>query len=233
MDPTVALVPLRAPGEGKSRLAAVLDREQRAALAVAMLADVTAAVSAAGLDEVVVVAGGSRGAAAGLSLGLPVLVDPPGCRGLDDALAAATQRVGARRDVLVVAADLPRLRSCDVRAILAPDAEVVIAPTAAGGTGALLRRPAAVIGTAFGPGSAVAHRMLALAAGASSAHVDRDGVHHDVDTFTDLAALHHVELGARTAAILPDLLGQQSRAPRARAPQPVSSGSLAAQPLAR
>jgi 2-phospho-L-lactate/phosphoenolpyruvate guanylyltransferase len=208
MDPTVALVPLRTPGEGKSRLAAVLDPDQRAALAVAMLGDVTAAVTAAGLDEIIVVAGGSRGAAAGLALGLPVLADPPGCRGLDHALAAALQRVGAHRDVLVVAADLPRLQPHDVRAVLDPDVEVVIAPTAAGGTGALLRRPGAVIGTAFGPGSAMAHRVLALAAGARCADVDRDGIHHDVDTFTDLAALHHVELGARTAAILPGLLGQ-------------------------
>ncbi len=213
MAPTVALVPLRTPGAGKSRLATVLDPEQRAALAIAMLADVTAALGAAGLDEVIVVAGGRRAATAGDELGLPVLVDPPGCRRLDDALAAATQRVGSHRDVVVVAADLPRLRACDVRAVLEPDAEVVIAPTAAGGTGALVRRPAAVIGTAFGPGSAVAHRALALAAGARSAHVDRDGIHHDVDTFTDLAALHHVELGVRTAAILPALLGQRRRQP--------------------
>jgi 2-phospho-L-lactate/phosphoenolpyruvate guanylyltransferase len=208
MDATVALVPLRTPGEGKSRLSAVLDPDQRAALAVAMLADVTAAVTAAGLTEVIVVAGGDRGAAAGVALGLPVLVDPPGCRGLDEALAAATRRVGAQREVLVVAADLPRLQPRDVRAVLDPDAEVVIAPTAAGGTGALLRRPAAVIGTAFGLGSAVAHQRLALAAGVRCAHVDRDGIHHDVDTFTDLVALHDVELGVRTASILPGLLGQ-------------------------
>ena len=247
MDATIALVPLRAPGEGKSRLAAVLDPDQRAALAVAMLADVTAAVTAAGLDEVIVVAGGSRGAAAGVDLGLPVLVDPPGCRGLDDALAAATQRVGSHRDLLVVAADLPRLRACDVLAVLEPDVEVVIAPTAAGGTGALVRRPAAVIGTAFGPASAVAHRALALAAGARFVHIDRDGIHHDVDTFTDLAALHHVELGARTAAALPGLLGQQQGAarsltrqtggpqPRGRQtgdPQPCGPQPRAPQPLA-
>jgi len=37
--------------------------------------------------------------------------------------------------------------------------------------------------------------------------VDRDGINHDVDTFADLAALHDVELGAHTAAVLPVLLG--------------------------
>lgn len=207
MDLTAVLVPLRAPGEGKSRLATVLDPDQRAALAVAMLADVTAAVAAAGLDEVIVIAGGRRAAAAGIELGLPVLVDPPGCAGLDEAIAVATQRVGKGREVLMVAADLPRLRAGDVLSVLEPDAEVVIGPTAAGGTGALLRRPGGVIGTAFGTGSALAHRSLATGAGVRSVLVDRDGIHHDVDTFADLAALHDVELGARTAAVLPGLLG--------------------------
>ena len=207
MDPTVALVPLRAPGVGKSRLADVLDPEQRAALSVAMLGDVTASLAAAGLAEVIVVAGGQAAAMAGRDLGLEVLLDPAGCGGLDDAVAAASRRIGSRRHTLVIAADLPRLGPDDVRAVLEPDAEVVIAPTAAGGTGALLRRPAAVIGTAYGPGSAIAHRALAIAAGARTACVDRDGIHHDVDTFTDLVALTEVELGMGTAAVLPQLLG--------------------------
>ncbi len=207
MDPPVALVPLRAPGEGKSRLADVLDPEQRAALSVAMLADVTAALAAGGLAEIVVVAGGDAAVAAGGELGLEVLPDPAGCSGLDDALAAAARRVGGHRHTLVVAADLPHLRADDVRAVLEPDAEVVIAPTAAGGTGALLRRPAAVIGTAYGPGSALAHHALAIAAGVRTAWVDRGGLHLDVDTFTDLAALTELELGPATARVLPQLLG--------------------------
>ena len=50
---------------------------------------------------------------------------------------------------------------------------------------------------------------LARRAGVRSATVDRDGMFHDVDTFTDLAALHEVEVGAATAALLPRLLGRQ------------------------
>ncbi len=207
MDPTIALVPLRAPGEGKSRLADVLDPEQRAILSMAMLDDVTASLAAAGLTEIVVVAGGRTAAIAGRGLGLDVLLDPAGCGGLDDALSSAVRRVGSHRQTLIVTADLPRLRPGDVQGVLEPDAEVVIAPTAAGGTGALLRRPAAVIGTAYGPGSAIAHRALAIAAGARTVCVDRDGIHHDVDTFTDLVALTEVELGPATAAVLPRLLG--------------------------
>lgn len=209
MRAPLALVPLRAPGVGKTRLASVLDPEQRAALAVAMLGDVVAALRTGGITEVVVAAGGRGAAEVADDLGLAVVVDPPGCHDLDRALRAATARLVADRDVLVVAADLPRIRGSDVRALLHSDAEVVVAPTAAGGTGALLRRPGSVIATAYGAGSAQRHLDLAHRAGARSAVVDRDGLFHDVDTFTDLVALHEVELGAATAALLPRLLGRQ------------------------
>ncbi len=211
--PPRALVPLRAPGVGKTRLAAVLDPSQRAALAVAMLADVTEALHTGGITEVVVAAGGSAAAEVAHHLGLAVIADPPGCRGLDDALAAATERLGAHHDLLVVAADLPRVSAVDVRAVLSHDAEVVVAPTAAGGTGALLRRPGAAIAASYGPGSARRHLDLAHRAGLRAATVDRDGLFHDVDTFTDLAALHEVEVGRATARLLPRLLGHRHVAP--------------------
>ena len=63
MDLPVALVPLRSPGHGKTRLAPDLDRDARAALAGAMLADVVTALRAAEL-HVVVAAGGEAAAAA-------------------------------------------------------------------------------------------------------------------------------------------------------------------------
>ena len=209
MRAPLALIPLQAPGVGKTRLAAVLDPDQRASLAVAMLADVADALHTGGITEVVVAAGGRGAAEVTDDLGLAVVVDPPGCRDLNGALRAATARFAADRDVLVVAADLPRIRGRDVRSLLDSDAEVVVAPTAAGGTGALLRRPGSVIATAYGAGSAQHHLDLARRAGARAAVVDRDGLFHDVDTFTDLVALHEVELGPATAALLPRLLGRQ------------------------
>ncbi len=202
-----ALVPLRAPGAGKTRLATVLSRDARAALAVAMLRDVMGALEDGGVTEVVVAAGGAGAVEVATNLGLVAVVDPPDAPDLNAALAAACRRVGVEQDVLVVAADLPRLRAEDVTALLETDAEVVVAPTAAGGTGALLRRPASVIPTAYGPGSARRHLDLASRAGVSARTLDRDGLFHDVDTFTDLAALHEMELGAATAALLPRLLG--------------------------
>ncbi len=209
---TVAIVPLRSPGVGKTRLATALDPDQRALLTGAMLGDVTSALAGSGVDEVVVAAGGAAAAAAAAAIGVPVVSDAPGRLGLNRALADATRYVGAGQDVLVVTADLPRLTAEDVDAVLALDAEVVVAPTSAGGTGGLLRRPGGRIATRFGPGSAMRHRELALAAGCRMRTIERDGFWHDVDTWTDLVALHEVEVGAATAAVLPRVLGRAARA---------------------
>jgi 2-phospho-L-lactate/phosphoenolpyruvate guanylyltransferase len=206
----VAVLPLQTPGAGKRRLAGALDVDQRAALATAMLADVVRALETAGLDEVVVAAAGPRAATAARDLGLPALLDPPGQLGLNAALTAACTRLGADREQLIVAADLPCLTAADVTAVLGADAEVVVAPTSERGTGLLLRRPAAVIETAYGPASADRHLALARAAGVRAVTVERLGCHHDVDTLSDLAALLELEPGPATIAALPHLLGRRA-----------------------
>lgn len=204
---TVALVPLRSPGAGKTRLAPALTPDQRAALAGAMLADVTRALVTAEVDEVVVVAGGTAAAAAGAALGVGVLLDPPGTRSLDGALQSAAARIGPADQLLVVAADLPRLVPDEVLTVLGADAAVVIAPTIGGGTGGLLRRPPGVVGTAYGHRSASRHRRLARAAGVACARVEVTGFRHDVDTWEDLVALRDAVLGPMTASVLPRLVG--------------------------
>lgn len=209
---TVAIVPLRAPGAGKTRLASVLDPDQRGVLADAMLRDVAFALDRSGVDEVVVAAGGTAAAAAAAALGLRVVLDAPGHDDLNHVLTDATRIVGGGRDVLIVAADLPRLTAADIDAVLGQDAEVVVAPTNAGGTGGLLRRPGDRIGIRFGPASATRHRGLALLTGARAVTLERDGFQHDVDTWTDLVALHEVEVGDATAAVLPTMLGRPARA---------------------
>jgi 2-phospho-L-lactate/phosphoenolpyruvate guanylyltransferase len=198
----VALVPLRAPGVGKTRLAPRLTVEQRAALAGAMLADVCHALERAAVDQVVVAAGGASAVAAASALGVAVIHDPPGCSGLDAALRAAVGRLGRVGALLIVTADLPRLTTQDVGAVLERDVDVVVAPTSDGGTGALLRRPPDVIATAYGPGSAARHLRLAHDAGVRAATVRRPGLFHDLDTWDDLRRLRGGPLGPATAAAL-------------------------------
>jgi 2-phospho-L-lactate/phosphoenolpyruvate guanylyltransferase len=205
---TVALVPLRSPGVGKSRLAGTLTIEERAALAGAMLADVSAALRAAPVDRLVVAAGGPAAVAAASALGLETLPDPTGVRGLDGALAAAAARLGPVRTLLVVAADLPCLSTAEVEQLLAVDAEVVVAPTTDGGTGGLLRRPPDACPTGYGPGSARRHLAFARSAGRRGAELHLPGFAHDVDVAADLTRLTdeaRPTLGARTAALLEQL----------------------------
>lgn len=211
---TVALVPLRSPGLGKTRLAATLTPEERAALAGAMLADVVAALRGSRIGRLVVAASGAAAAAAASAVGAEVLPDPtavaerPARQRLDAAVAAATLRLAGAGTLLIVAADLPHLRASDVDAVLACDAEVVVAPTRDGGTGGLVRRPPNVCGTAYGPRSAARHLALARAAGLRATHVDAAGFAHDVDVEGDLGRSRRDDalppLGPRTAALLAD-----------------------------
>jgi 2-phospho-L-lactate guanylyltransferase len=200
--PVVALVPVRSPGVGKTRLAAELSPLERAELSGAMLADVTAALTGAAVDRVVVAASGPAAAAAGSALGAEVMLDPPGCRSLDTAVSAAAARLGPGGTLLVVTADLPRLSGADVDALLAVDAAVAVAATDDGGTGGLLRRPPVAIPTAYGRRSAARHLGLARRAGVASERVVIAGFRHDVDTWEDVLALREGHVGPATRAFL-------------------------------
>lgn len=199
---TVALVPLRSPGEGKRRLATALTREERAALAGAMLADVARALAGAAVDRVVVAASGAPAAAAASALGLDVLLDPPTVTSLDGALSAATTRVGPVDTLVVVAADLPTLAAGDVDALLAVDADVVVAPTDDGGTGGLVRRPGDVLAPAYGGASAARHLHRARRQGLRAAAVELAGFALDVDTWDDVTRLPNRPAGPATATFL-------------------------------
>ena len=196
---TTALVPLRDPGHGKTRLRGVLSTARRAALASAMLDDVVSALREAALTRIVVAAGGPVAAEVASALDVEVTRDPPSVGGLNAALVASSRRLGPVDELLIVAADLPRLTTNDVSAVLRSDAEVVVSPTRGGGTGGLLRRPGDRIPPAYGPGSAQRHLALAAEVGASSATVETCGFAEDVDTEDDLARLGVGPLGAATS----------------------------------
>jgi 2-phospho-L-lactate/phosphoenolpyruvate guanylyltransferase len=210
---TLALVPVRSPGSGKTRLSTGLDVDERAALAGAMLADVVAVLTGTpAVDDVVVVAAGAPAAAVAAALGVDAILDPPGAHGIDRALAAASARLPAAAATLVVAADLPRLTTADVTTLLSTSAPVAVAPTADGGTGGLLRRPAEVIATAYGPGSAQAHVDAARRAGIDAPVLDLPGFRDDIDTWDDLRRLRYGWVGPRTAAVVAALGDRIERA---------------------
>jgi 2-phospho-L-lactate guanylyltransferase len=189
-SPLTAVIPLKALATAKGRLAPELDPERRRALAIAMFTHVAQTLRGAPeVADVLVVAGDADAAALAEDLGVRAMVPPrPGLHG---ALNCADAALGSMPS-LIVAADLPLLEAADVTALVAASGRekaVVIAPTRDGGTGALLRRPGDVMGTAFGPGSAAAHRTLAAEAGVSAVLLDRIGLANDVDTVRQLHAL--------------------------------------------
>lgn len=200
--PVVALVPVRAPGAGKTRLADDLTPPERAALSGSMLADVATALRGAPVDRIVVVARGSAGASAAAALGLDVILDPPSAPSLNAALHAARAHLGHVGSLLIVTADLPRLRAEDIVELVDTDAQVVVAGTADGGTGGLLQRPPGVIRTAYGPGSAAAHTRLGHAGGLRTVRLEIAGFRDDVDTWGDLVALTRGHIGIATAAFV-------------------------------
>lgn len=202
MTATLALVPLRSPGEGKTRLAGSLSRAGRAELAAAMLADVLKALADSPVDRIVVAASGPGGAELATRLGAQVVTDPPGVSSLNAAIAAAAQRLAPVTGLLVVMADLPCLTGRDVGHLLAVQAPVGLAPTEDGGTGGLLRRPVGALPSAFGPSSAARHADLAAATGTPLEVVHRPGFARDLDTPEDLAGLGSWPVGAATRSWL-------------------------------
>lgn len=186
-----AIVPVRGLPAGKTRLAALLDLEQRNRLVRAMLADVVEALrAAAAVDRVTILSRDAAAAREAERLQAGFLSQPPEVRGLNAGLAFAQRERAGRGALLIVPADLPLIGPEDVDELLAragPGPAVVIAPSRDGGTNGLLLRPGAVIAPAYGPGSAERHGAAAVAAGVQPALVDSGRWALDIDDPEDVA----------------------------------------------
>jgi 2-phospho-L-lactate guanylyltransferase len=190
------IVPHRGLPAAKTRLAPVLDPDERIALARDLLSgvlrvarqaaeDVVVISPAAALEPIAAEAGARLVVQRGLGLN----------EGLDQARADAI-RDGV--DLLVVLhGDLPNLSPEDIHALaVAIDGEraVAIAPDRNGtGTNGMALRPPEVISFLFGGGSFARHVAAAEAAGLVPAIVQRPGLAFDLDTPEDLA--RWLELG--------------------------------------
>lgn len=194
------LVPVKSPGTGKSRLAALPDADRRR-LAAAFAVDAVAACTAVPLVGLVVVVSDDAEFAASLAGPGVVPTGDPGA-GLNAALRhGAAVAHAARPDLRPVAllADLPALTSADLGAALGEVGPGAAFVADAEGTGTTLyTAPYDAFEPRFGPGSAAAH-------GASGA-VALDGawasLRRDVDDLDDLDAARVLGLGPATTAAL-------------------------------
>lgn len=170
---TVRVVVPYDAADPKTRLADILDAEERAAFGEAMLQDVVAAIDAAGAEPEVL-------ATASVDLSVPVTVD-------DQSLTPAVNTVlaDATDPVAVVMADLPLATPAAVSRLFDAQGEVVLVPGIGGGTNAFLTRSAAFRVDYHGA-SIQDHRRTAAPLDGAVTELDSFRLSMDIDEPVDL-----------------------------------------------
>lgn len=203
------LIPVKRLARAKSRLAPRLEAIERRLLALAMLEDtIRAAAASPVVGRITVVTPDASAARRARACGVAVLVEEAGLDNarspLNAALHAAARQVRAESDpptLIVLQADLPALRPDELTAAVgqAAGGRAIVADHAGTGTTALIvhGREAQLI-PRFGPWSAREHQR----GGAVSLDGHWPGLRCDVDTPDDLRRVHHLGVGAATAALL-------------------------------
>ena len=108
----------------------------------------------------------------------------------------------AENATLIIHADLPAATPEDIAALVAEDADVVLACAGDGGTNAMLLRPGISLRFAFGADSCARHLASARAAGLLVAVVARAGLALDLDRPEDVAAYLARAGSSRTLGLL-------------------------------
>jgi 2-phospho-L-lactate guanylyltransferase len=187
----MAIVPVKPLVEAKTRLAGALSEQERATLAKKLLERTLLKLSRArGLDRVVVISRDERVLKIARQHGAWSVFET--YADLNRALEQATHVCIANgaQAVLIVPADLPRVRVRDLEKIIALGQTapcIVIAPAQRdGGTNVLLVNPAGALSYQFGANSFAKHCAAAQRAGLAIMHYDSDTVSFDLDVPEDL-----------------------------------------------
>lgn len=197
---TTVVIPVKTLETTKSRLSAILDKEQRRFLSEKMLLHVLRASCGPGVREQVVVTSDHHVARLAEEQGsIPVLEEG---NGLNRALSQATRYLVERggSSILILPSDLPFITDQDVEAILnlAKDEQaIVISPCHRGnGTNALLVKPPGILEYAFGEQSFQRHKKKALQCGVNPAIYYSRSVGFDLDLPEDFH--YYLEHGDET-----------------------------------
>jgi 2-phospho-L-lactate guanylyltransferase len=193
MKKLAIIIPVKAPSEGKSRLAGVLSALDRETLNWRLLAGTLDQVTAlADLGDVVVVSKSAAVLAEAARRHFAACAEPE-LGDLNDAVAIGAdhaQQVGAR-EIMVLPVDLPWLSSHQLRQVVddsRADGDVTIITDRQGcGTNVLLWRPAALAQFHYGIGSAARHAETAAGLGLRVSVQQDARLSFDLDTPQDLA----------------------------------------------
>jgi 2-phospho-L-lactate/phosphoenolpyruvate guanylyltransferase len=195
----VALVPVKPPALGKSRLVGLTDAERRELAAAFALDTVAACLAAASIAEVLVATDDAAFALELARLGAQTIPDGV-AMDLNGTLRQSAAEARRRWPALVpvaMTADLPCVRASDLDDVLgaiSPGESAYVPDTQGVGT-TLYTAAYDDFGPRFGPGSASAHDAI----GARLVGATLPRLRRDVDDLTDLAAALSLGVGPRTA----------------------------------
>jgi 2-phospho-L-lactate/phosphoenolpyruvate guanylyltransferase len=190
------LIPVKPIARAKSRLASVLDADQRTHLAEAMLRHTLEIVTPlSAVTGVLVISRDSRALALAREMRAHT-VQESGAPELNNALMRATQVLGGWRAgaVLVLPADIPLMNADDITQVIrlgqSPDTVVITPDAHHDGTNALLVRPPGLFSYAYGKNSFERHQQLARLAGATVHVYEAERLMLDLDTPDDWQQYH-------------------------------------------
>jgi 2-phospho-L-lactate guanylyltransferase len=199
MQTYVALVPVKPPALGKSRLVGLVDDERRALAAAFALDTVSACVAATRIARVLVATDDALFSIQLRALGAVTIPDGV-AMDLNGTLRQSAAEARRRWPDLVpvaLTADLPSVRAVDLDAALGeitPGTAAYVADAEGLGT-TLYTAAYDAFDPRFGPGSALAHG----ATGARPVMALLPRLRRDVDNLDDLADALELGVGARTA----------------------------------
>lgn len=177
-----AIIPFKKQN-AKSRLASLLNQEEREKFALAMLKDVIKALKKSKVSEVKVLAM-SREGLEDIEAEVEVEVSD---KGLSEAINE--QFAKAKEEILIVMADLPLIQPRHIDEIIACKEDIVIAFGKGGGTNIMLVRHPSKYRADYYEISYLKHKRIALEAGLSFKAYDSFYTACDIDEVWDIAEL--------------------------------------------
>jgi 2-phospho-L-lactate guanylyltransferase len=197
-SPLQVIFAARGGRDAKSRCAAALSPDAREALAECLLRDV---LNAAHDLDVWLVTPTPRLAEIAGRAGAHIVAERSG-EGLNGAYTEALGHVGESAPRALLPSDLAYLSADDFEAGEAAvrTADIAIAPTQHGGTGAIFLRAGLAFEPMFGPSSFERHVNQARGAGLRVMILDTPGLTRDIDWVEDLTALAQERPSSHTGA---------------------------------
>jgi 2-phospho-L-lactate/phosphoenolpyruvate guanylyltransferase len=202
------LIPIKEPARAKTRLSKLLTLEERQQLVWAMFEDLCKAIAASKkAQHVFVVTNFQKAAEQARSLGWQVLLEE--AQESESASVDWASRLLRERGfdaVLRLPADLPLVQAEDIDDLLSIELQApkaLLVPSREGtGTNAIMRAPAYLFPSRFGPNSLALHQEEALRAGVECLIVSNERIALDIDEPADIETFLAAGKGTNTFRLL-------------------------------